>query len=197
VSRPVSHAELERAGGMRQSIGTMISLVEDEGEAVTFSAGPTIALLITVTVVIIQLSELMIGSLEQVSEEYAVPKAFIGLILLPICGNAVEQSTAVLAAFKGKMDLAIGIAVGSSMQVSLLVVPFSVMIGWYLDQPMNLNFGGFYSGIFLLATFITASVLQDGSSNWLEGLMLLATYVMIVVITWYIPNEVSPETHDF
>jgi Ca2+:H+ antiporter len=164
---------------------SQVMLSDDEGEeaAVLSPASSTIVLMVS-TLVIAQLSELMVDSIEDVSENYGVPKSFIGLILLPIVGNAAEHMTAVVAAFKGKMDLAIGVAVGSSTQIALLVVPFSVMTGLYFDQPMDLNFGPFFTGTFLLTVFLVGSVLQDGSSNWLEGLMLCSTYVMIAIISW-------------
>lgn len=157
---------------------------EDEPEDMLSPLTATVVLF-SITCVIAMLSELMVGSIEDVSEHFGVPKSFIGLILLPIVGNAAEHMTAVVSAWKGKMDLAIGVAVGSSTQIALLVVPFSIIIGWVYDQPMNLNFGVFYSGTFMMTVFLVGSVLQDGSSNWLEGLMLCATYVMIAVICWY------------
>jgi len=128
----------------------------------------------------------MVGSIERVTDDFNIPQSFIGLILLPVVGNAAEHITAVTSAFKGKMDLAIGVAVGSSTQISLCVVPFSIITGWHLDQPMDLNFGAFNAGVFLLTVFLVGSVLQDGASNWLEGVMLLGTYVMIAVISWYL-----------
>jgi len=158
--------------------------VEEEPEEPMLSPGSATLMLLGITLIIADLSELMVGSIEHVSEDYGVPKAFIGLILLPIVGNAAEHMTAVVSAYKGKMDLAIGVAVGSSTQIALLVVPFSIIIGWVYEQPMNLNFGTFYSGTFMMTVFLVGSVLQDGAANWLEGLMLTATYVMIGVITW-------------
>merc|ERR1719149_581464 len=130
------------------------------------------ALLFSTTLIVAYLSEAMVGSIEDVSEHHGVPQSFIGLILLPIVGNAAEHMTAVVAAFRGKMDLAISVAIGSSTQIALLVVPFSILIGWVFDEPMNLNFGVFYSGVFLLTVFLVTNVVCDGSANWLEGLML-------------------------
>lgn len=175
----------------------VMGLMEEDDE-VALSMGMSSFVLAGATVIIAYLSELMVGSIESVSEDFGVPKAFIGLILLPIVGNAAEHMTAVVSAFKGKMDLAIGVAVGSSTQIALLVVPFSVMTGWYYDQPMDLNFGAFFSGTFLLTVFLVASVLGDGSSNWLEGLMLCATYLMIAVISWFMDGsqyEATPSMH--
>jgi len=189
VSDPVSKEELANVHGAAKRFSNVVGGIADEGDA-----GPTLSpisstlVLMGSTLIVAQLSELMVGSIEEVSEDYGLPKAFIGLILLPIVGNAAEHMTAVSAAFKGKMDLAIGVAVGSSTQIALLVVPLSIMIGWYYDEPMSLNFGTFYTGIFLLAVFLVGNVMHDGASNWLEGVMLIATYLMIAVISCFIQS---------
>merc|ERR1712061_680715 len=143
-------------------------------------------LLAGATIVIACNSEFLVDSIDSVSNDYHLPRAFIGIILIPIAGNAAEHFTAVSAAYKGKMDLTIGIAVGSSSQVALFVVPFSVIIGWFYDQPMTLCFRGFDTGMLLLSVFLVSAVLQDGSANWLEGLMLLVTYLMVAVISCFI-----------
>merc|ERR1711972_1199250 len=112
------------------------------------------------------MGEFLVDSIEDVSSHYGLPKAFIGVILLPIVGNAAEHLTAVTAAYKGKMDLALGVAVGSSSQVALFVVPFSVIVGWIYDQPMTLNFRAFDTTVFLLSVFIASGILGDGAANW-------------------------------
>lgn len=198
VAQAVSKEEMAQMEATGSGVfGNRLSFIgneDDDEDGAVMSPGTSTFILFISTVIVAQLSELMIGSVEDFSHKYSIPKSFIGLILLPIVGNAAEHSTAVVAAFKGKMDLAIGVAVGSSTQIALLVVPFSIMVGWYFDQPMNLDFGTFYSGIFLLAVFLVGSVLHDGSSNWLEGLMLIATYVMIATICWFIPNSDAEAT---
>lgn len=167
---------------------SIAAAVEDD-QPPELSIACSVILLLGTTVVIATCSEFLVDSINDVSDKHGVPKAFIGVILLPIVGNAAEHLTAVSAAYKGKMDLALGVAVGSSSQVALFVVPFSVIIGWCYDQPMTLNFRAFDTGVLLLSVFLVASVLQDGSSNWLEGLMLIGTYLMVACICCYIPEE--------
>jgi Ca2+:H+ antiporter len=165
---------------------------EDEDDA-DLSPFPSTVVLGASTCIISYLSDFLIASIEDVSTDYHVPQSFIGLILLPIVGNAAEHLTAVTTAFKGKLDLSLGVAVGSSTQVALLIVPFAVIVGWFYDQPMSLNFGTFYSGVMVLSVFLVNQVLADGSCNWLEGLMLIATYTMIAVMCCFIPNEIRDE----
>lgn len=188
ASIAVTQEEIEGAGEFVSRISKVfVSLKEDDGtEDPELSPIGSVVLLAVTTLIVCQHSELMVGSIERVTDDFNIPQSFIGLILLPVVGNAAEHITAVTSAFKGKMDLAIGVAVGSSTQISLCVVPFSIITGWYLDQPMDLNFGAFNAGVFLLTVFLVGSVLQDGASNWLEGVMLLGTYVMIAVISWYL-----------
>merc|ERR1712014_36354 len=118
-------------------------------------------------------SECLVDSIEDVSTQCGLSKAFIGVILLPIVGNAAEHSTAVMCAYKGMMDLALGVAVGSSTQIALFVVPVAVMFGWLWDQPMNLNFSIFDTSCQMLAVFLVSNVLMQGETNWLDGSMLM------------------------
>eukprot|EP00123_Amoebidium_parasiticum_P006605 comp17520_c1_seq1/m.17063 comp17520_c1_seq1/g.17063 ORF comp17520_c1_seq1/g.17063 comp17520_c1_seq1/m.17063 type:complete len:127 (-) comp17520_c1_seq1:276-656(-) len=110
---------------------------------------------------------------------------FIGVILLPIVGNAAEHLTAVTVAVKDKMDLAIGVAVGSSTQIALFVIPLTTLVGWAIDQPMDLNFHVFDTVLLLVSVMIVNLTLTDGKSNYLEGLMLIAVYMIIAVACWY------------
>merc|ERR1719440_855627 len=112
-------------------------------------------------------------------------QAFIGVILLPIVGNAAEHATAVTCAYKGMMDLALGVAVGSSTQIALFVVPCAVMAGWVYDTPMNLNFTVFDSTCQLLTVFLVSQVLEHGKTNWLHGVMLMTVYGFIATMTLF------------
>jgi len=161
---------------------------EEEEEEILMSAPASLMLLFAATCVVALCSEYLVASIEGVSEEYGLPKAFIGVILLPIVGNAAEHATAVTSAARGKMDLCLGVAVGSSTQIALLVLPFSVMVGWYYDTPMTMDFRSFDATVMLLSVFLTGGMLHDGSANWLEGAMLVATYILIAVICWFIPE---------
>ncbi|CAJ1340636.1 unnamed protein product [Effrenium voratum] len=160
---------------------------EDEEEEVTLSALCALLVLIGATVAVAACSELLVDSIEGVTEDYGLPEAFIGVILLPIVGNAAEHATAVTVAIKGKMDLSLGVAVGSSTQIALLVVPFSVFVGWAYDVPMSLDFRRFDTSVLLLSVLMVSLVLRDGSSNWLQGAILMAIYLLVAILCWYIP----------
>jgi len=164
---------------------------EEEEEEAELSAFLSLVILGVTTVVVSICSDYLVDSIEGVTEEYGMPQAFIGVILLPIVGNAAEHATAVTMAMKGKMDLSLGVAVGSSTQIALFMVPFSVIIGWGFDVPMTLDFRSFDSCVMLLSVFLVSGILQDGNSNWFEGVMLMATYVLIAIIIWFIPAEDS------
>lgn len=160
---------------------------EHEAES-ELSATGSVLLLCLSTLVVAACSENLVDSIEDVSKHYGLPKAFIGVILLPIVGNAAEHATAVTSAYKGMMDLALGVAVGSSTQIALFVVPCSVLWGWVFDTPMSLSFRNFDTACQMLSVFLVSQVLQHGNTNWLHGAMLMTTYALIAVITWFIPE---------
>lgn len=114
-----------------------------------------------------------------------ISKTFVGLILLPIVGNAAEHATAVTVAIKDKMDLAIGVAIGSSMQIALLVLPLVVVLGWILGvNDMTLDFDGFQIAVLFVSVYLISSLISDGKSHWLEGVLLNATYFIIAIAAW-------------
>lgn len=168
--------------------------LDEEGEEEEVDLEPQLsiqgatALLAGVTLVVAGCSESLVDSIEDVSETFGLPKAFIGVILLPIVGNAAEHATAVTSAIKGHMDLALGVAVGSSSQIALFVVPCAVIFGWIFDSPMTLNFRSFDTACQMLSVFLVSQVLQHGNTNWLHGAMLFVTYILIATITWFIPE---------
>eukprot|EP00929_Paragymnodinium_shiwhaense_P124382 TRINITY_DN996_c0_g2_i1.p1 TRINITY_DN996_c0_g2~~TRINITY_DN996_c0_g2_i1.p1 ORF type:complete len:603 (-),score=102.40 TRINITY_DN996_c0_g2_i1:143-1882(-) len=159
---------------------------EEEDEEVTLAAPLAAALLLLVTLLVYVSSESLVTSVEGVVEDWGLSRAFIGVILLPIVGNAGEHLTAVTAAHKGQMDLALGIAIGSSTQIALFVVPCAVFVGWAYDKPMNLNFTIFDTTCQILSVFLVSQVLGHGETNWLHGVMLMVVYVFIAVQTLYI-----------
>lgn len=110
--------------------------------------------LIVVTVMVAICAEYLVNSIDSIVETAHISKTFIGLILLPIVGNAAEHVTAVVVSYKGKMDLAIGVAIGSSMQIALLVTPFLVILGWIMDRDMTLRFETFETVVFFLSILI-------------------------------------------
>ena len=144
-----------------------------EGESLTPVAAGFV--LLTVTIMTAICAEFLVDSIDDIVKTAHISKTFIGLILLPIVGNAAEHVTAVIVAYKSKMDLAIGVAIGSSMQIALFVTPAMVILGWIIGQPMTLHFQGFETVVFFLSVLVVNYLIQDGRSNYLEGAMCLGT----------------------
>jgi len=125
------------------------------------------------------LSEYLTGSIELAAEGFGLSQTFVGFVIIPIIGNAAEHSTAIVMAHKGKMDLAFGVALGSSTQIALFVIPVMVLLGWFVSQPLDLFFGVYETVITFLSALIVSHVVADGETNWLEGVMLLMSYLII------------------
>jgi Ca2+:H+ antiporter len=136
-------------------------------------------------------TDYLIASIEGTIQTCHISKEFIGIILLPIIGNAAEHYTAITVAMRNKMDLSLGVAVGSSCQMALLVTPFTVVTGWIVDRDMDLDFHPFQLGVLILSILVTAAILQNGQCTWLEGLMLLAAYFVIALVYFFEPPGMS------
>jgi Ca2+:H+ antiporter len=131
-------------------------------------------------------SEILVGSIEHVSQTIGLNELFIGVIIVAVIGNAAEHSTAILMAIKNKMDLALNIATGSSTQIALLIAPVLVFVSYLIGKPMNLVFNEFEVVAIVAAVVISNMIGSDGESNWLEGLQLIALYAMIAVVFFFI-----------
>ena len=127
----------------------------EEKEAEILSPWAAAVALVLVTVLVAICAEYLVDSIDSIVETAHISKTFIGLILLPIVGNAAEHVTACVVAYKNKMDLAIGVAIGSSMQIALLVTPFLVILGWIMGRDMTLHFETFETVVFFLSVLIT------------------------------------------
>lgn len=149
------------------------------------------AALVVVTILVAICAEYLVDSIDSIVEEAHISKTFIGLILIPIVGNAAEHVTAVIVAWKNKMDLAIGVAIGSSLQIAIFVTPFLVILGWIIDQPMTLHFETFETVAFFLASLVVILLIQDGKSNYLEGLLCLGMYFIIALAFYVLPDDAS------
>ncbi|DAC31256.1 MAG TPA: calcium/proton exchanger [Candidatus Poseidoniaceae archaeon] len=125
------------------------------------------------------MAHILVHNLESAVEELGVPELFIGVILLPFFGNAAEHFAAVIVAGKDKMDLAIAIAIGSSVQIALFVAPIMVLLGWALGVPLTLEFGLLETSATFISVLVANSILADGKTNWLEGAMLLGCYIIL------------------
>ncbi|KAG7354220.1 calcium/proton exchanger Cax [Nitzschia inconspicua] len=138
-----------------------------------------------VTLLVAWFSDALVGSIDDFCEETGVSRTFVGLIILPIVGNAVEHITAVNVAMKNKMDLSLGVAIGSCTQIALFVVPITVIVGWCTNKNMTLNFPHFEICLYVLSIFTVTIALGTGRSNWLLGSLLVTTYVMIAIGFWF------------
>jgi Ca2+:H+ antiporter len=151
-----------------------------------WSVGKATLVLALATVGVAVESELLVHAATEATRTVGLTQTFLGLIIVPIIGNAAEHATAVVVARKGKMDLALQIALGSSTQVALLVAPILVFAGLMLGREMNLVFTPFEVMALALATGVTAIITLDGESHWFEGVQLLAVYGMVAVGAYFL-----------
>lgn len=153
-----------------------------------WSTGKSLAVLLVATALVALMSEFLVGAVEETAKSFGMTEVFVGVILVAIIGNAAEHSTAVLMAVKNKMDIAINIAVGSSIQIALFVAPVMVFLSYFIGpQPMDLIFTNFEVLAVTLAVAIMALISQDGESNWMEGVQLLAVYAILGMAFFYLP----------
>ena len=138
-----------------------------------------ILLLVLATILVSWMAEILVRSVEFAAADVGLPHLFIGVILLPLFGNAAEHFTAISVAAKNKMDLSFAIAVGSSTQIAVFVAPLMVLIAWALGVPLTFEFGKLEPVSVFLAVMIVNLIAADGKSNWLEGAMLLGAYVIL------------------
>ncbi|KAJ7949968.1 Vacuolar cation/proton exchanger [Quillaja saponaria] len=138
-----------------------------------------IAWLVGMTAVIALLSEYVVGTIEDASESWGLSVSFLSIILLPIVGNAAEHAGAIIFAFKNKLDITLGVALGSATQIAMFVVPLCVIVAWIMGIGMDLNFNLLETGSLSLAILATAFTLQDGTSHYMKGLVLLLCYIII------------------
>ncbi len=165
--------------------------LEDDAEP-EISRTTAILLLLVSTGLVAVCAEFMVDSINGVvasgADGNGLSEAFIGLILLPIVGNAAEHVTAVTVALKNKMDLAIGVALGSSIQIALFVTPLVVILGWIMNKEMSLFFTLFETVSMFVSAFIVNFLVLDGRSNYLEGALLCSAYIIIAVASAFYPN---------
>ncbi|MEW5317917.1 MAG: hypothetical protein WDW38_009178 [Sanguina aurantia] len=159
---------------------------EESGEEPMLSLVMAIGLLTIITIIVAFASECLTGSIEEVSKSTGVSQAFLGMIILPIAGNACEHITAVVVAMKNKMDLSLGVAVGSSIQIALFAIPFAVMVGWAVGSNFSLaDFDAFPALVLTLAVTHSNFITADATSHWLLGVQLVALYVLIAVTFFF------------
>ncbi|MDQ3872862.1 MAG: calcium/proton exchanger [Thermoproteota archaeon] len=137
---------------------------------------------------VVLVSEILVASVETTGKELGFGELFVGAIIVGIVGNAAEHSSSILLARKGKIDLSIGIAAGSGTQIALFVVPILVFAGIALGQPFTLVFTLLELATIFLGAIILNLIVHDGRSNWFEGVMLTAVYVIVAIAFFFVPD---------
>lgn len=145
------------------------------------------AVLVGATVFVALMSELLVESIEHAASALGMTDIFVGVILVAIIGNAAEHSTAVLVALKNRMDLAMNIAVGSSLQIALFVAPVLVFASYLFGDPMDLRFTNFEVIAVVISGVVINLITSDGESNWMEGVQLLAVYLILAIAFYFLP----------
>ncbi|KAK8921702.1 Vacuolar cation/proton exchanger 1a [Platanthera zijinensis] len=149
------------------------------GDEAVIGIASAFAWLIGATLVIAVLSEYIVGTIEEASESWGLSVSFISIILLPTVGNAPEHAGAVIFAVKNKLDITLGVSLGSATQISMFVVPLSVIVAWVMGIEMDLDFKTLETSSLAFSILLTAFALQDGASHYFKGLILLLAYIVI------------------
>ncbi|EOY33729.1 Vacuolar cation/proton exchanger 3 isoform 4, partial [Theobroma cacao] len=154
---------------------------EDEEKAV-IGFWSAFSWLVGMTLIIALLSEYVVGTIEAASESWGISISFISIILIPIVGNAAEHAGAIIFAFKNKLDISLGVAMGSATQISMFAVrfvPLCVVVGWIMGIQMDLDFSLLETGCLALTIIVVAFTLQDGTSHYMKGTVLCLCYTAI------------------
>jgi Ca2+:H+ antiporter len=149
----------------------------------------SVTVLIASTALIALMSEFLVGAVSAARQTLGLTEAFVGLIVIAIVGNAAEHSTAVIVALKNRLELSYQIAVGSAIQIALFVAPLLVFTSYGLDRPLDLNFSTLEVVAVVVSVTVVALVAYDGESNWLEGVLLLAVYVILAIAFFNLPES--------
>ena len=148
----------------------------------------SVIVLVIATGAVALLSEFLVGTIEAVRTSLGITEVFVGVIVVAIVGNAAEHSTAIVMALKNKMDLSVGIAIGSSLQVALFVAPLLVFLSYFLGRPMNFEFSLPEIFAVVASVYIIFQISGDGETNWIEGVQLLSVYLILAILFFYLPE---------
>lgn len=153
-----------------------------------WSTKKSVGVLVGATVVVALMAEFMIGSVQAASQAIGLSELFVGVVIVAIVGNAAEHSTAVLVAWRSRMDLSLSIAIGSSTQIALLVAPLLVLVSYAMGgKPLDLVFTIPEIVAITIAVWITSQIAGDGQSHWLEGALLLTVYLILAALFFHLP----------
>ncbi|PKA64027.1 Vacuolar cation/proton exchanger 2 [Apostasia shenzhenica] len=151
----------------------------DEEDIPEITLWESVAWLAVLTAWVSILSGYLVDAIQGASEAMNMPVAFISVVLLPIVGNAAEHASAIMFAMKDKLDITLGVAIGSSTQISMFLIPFCVVIGWIMGKEMDLNFQLFETASLFITVLVVAFMLQEGTANYFKGLMLILCYLIV------------------
>jgi len=163
--------------------------LEEKGDH--WSRGKAITILVIATAIVALLSEFLVGTIESVRTTFGITEVFVGVIVVAIVGNAAEHSTAILMALKNKMDLSVGIAIGSSLQIALFVAPVLLFLSYAFGRPMDLEFSLPEIFAMVASVYILFQISSDGETNWIEGVQLLSVYLILGILFFYLPEARS------
>lgn len=182
-------AEAEK--GMIDDINDGVSSEEEEEKA-AIGFWSAFAWLVGMTLIIALLSEYVVGTIEAASDSWGISVSFISLILLPIVGNAAEHAGSIIFALKNKLDISLGVALGSAAQISMFVVPLCAVVAWVMGVPMNLDFDLLETGVLTFSVILVAFTLQDGTSHYMKGVVLCLSYAAIAAC-FFVHNNSLPD----
>lgn len=182
----VTHKDLyvgEAMQGAAQEVGH-----EEELDGEHWSKGKSVTILLVATSFVALISEFLVGAVEAARGALGFTEVFVGVIVVAIIGNAAEHSSAILMAMRNKMDLTLGIALGSSLQIALFVAPVLIFASYLFGKPMNLEFTIPEVVAVFGSILIVQQISSDGESNWVEGLQLLAVYTILGILFYFLPD---------
>lgn len=156
-------------------------------ETAEWSRGKAVGVLLGATALVVLMSEVLVASIDPVVKQLGWSELFVGVVVVALVGNAAEHSSAITMAMQNRMEVAIEIAVGSTTQIALVVAPVAILTSWLFGRPMSLEFIPAELVAILLSVFTVNQVTRDGETNWLEGAVLLATYVVIAFAFFFVP----------
>jgi Ca2+:H+ antiporter len=161
---------------------------EEQHHGQPWSVPRAIATLVGAAVLAAWMSEVLVGAAEATGKALGMSNVFIGIVLLAVVGGAAESGSAVAVAMKNKLDLSLGIALGSSIQIALFVAPVLVFASYFIaPQPLELSFGRAEVGSLFLGVLVGATVCADGRTNWFKGAQLITLYVIIAMMFYFMP----------
>lgn len=174
-----SHADLFRGGEPTEG---------GDHHGVPWSVALSVGVMAVVTLLIVWMSEILVATVEQASHALGLSSLFVGVVVVAVVGNAAEHSTAVMVAMRNRMEMAVGIAIGSSTQVALFVTPLLVLLSlWIAPAPLSLAFTGVEVFLVMAATFVASILILDGKSTWFTGVQLIAMYLIMALTVFAVP----------